>query len=75
MVLCQNSLPQRATAAQTIGVPFLQTAYDYLRIISHSQFRTLFSEIAEKGFPLPVVDGIQLINAEVMPGQVSTFPV
>jgi len=29
-----------------------------------------FSEIAAQGFPLPVVDGIQLINAEVMPGQV-----
>jgi len=27
------------------------------------------NQIAAQGFPLPVVDGIQLINAEVMPGQ------
>ena len=31
------------------------------------------SEIGEIGFPLPIVDGIEVINAEVVRGQVKYF--
>ena len=33
--------------------------------------KSLCLEIGDVGFPLPVVDGIEMINAEVMPGQVN----
>ena len=47
----------------------MSCGYDIARKIITVQY-FCFSEIAAVGFPLPVVDGIQLINAEVLPGQV-----
>lgn len=37
--------------------------------------KSLCLEIGDIGFPLPVVDGIEVINAEVIPGQVKYFVV
>lgn len=35
--------------------------------------KSFCSEIGEIGFPLPIVDGIEVINAEVVAGQVKYF--
>lgn len=35
--------------------------------------KSFCSEIGEIGFPLPIVDGIEVINAEVVEGQVKYF--
>lgn len=44
----------------------LSLCHCYLTII----FIFFFLEIGEKGFPLPLVDGVQLVNPEVTRGQV-----
>ena len=50
---------------------------DFLRVVCfqvpNNHIHFFFLEIGEKGFPLPVVDGVQLVNPEVTPGQVKNF--